>query len=128
MNKQKVLDKLDEIHDIYEQVTDPSEWGTNEYELFDEINDIAKDIQKEVNSKVKMPKVFDEWAKPYDTYTIKGLDDALKNLFDIYETQVCENKAEQALSDWLDGGYSIGKYVKCEKALIAGYEVLPCPY
>jgi len=119
MNKQKVLDKLDEIHDIYEQVTDPSDWGTNEYELFDEINDIAKDIQKEVNSKVKMPKVFDEW------YKANEIEDL------VFDAQISELESSigvwrlgysSSLGDWVCDDYQ-QRFFMCIDQIIKGYEV-----
>lgn len=122
MNKQKVLDKLDEIHDVYEAAYVPSSWPSIE-DLIDsisDINDIAKDIQKEVNSKVKMPKVFDEW------YKANEIEDL------VFDAQISELESSigvwrlgysSSLGDWVCDDYQ-QRFFMCINAIINGYEVV----
>jgi len=87
---------------------------------------VAKDLHivfQELNSKIIMPKFFGDWAKTYNTYTDSGLNNALKNLFDIYTTGVYENGIEGKLNTWIQENNTSERYIKCTKALIAGYEV-----
>lgn len=76
-----------------------------------------------VPTPIIMPNFFDEWAKSYNTYTDDGLNDALKNLFDIYTTGVYESGIEEKLNNWIQENNTSERYIKCTKALIAGYEV-----
>jgi len=116
MNKKRVMEL---VTDVANSAYDEAYY----HEGSEHTDFLIKDIDEELNSKTVMPKFFDEWAKAYNTYIDDGLDDALKNLFDIYTTGVYEGEIEEKLNAYMQEQNTSERYIKCEKALIDGYEV-----
>jgi len=115
MNKNKILYNLGAVESIIlanVKDNDTCDTGVNH----------VHEIENELNSKVKMPKVFDDWASNYDVGTTAGLDYALTDIFNAYMGSRYEFSD---LDDWFRDGSDADekKYSDCVDALCNGYEV-----
>ncbi|MFD1418444.1 hypothetical protein [Companilactobacillus keshanensis] len=121
MNKDKVLDNLMNIREWAGVVDHPATENEKDRYMHGIIN-LASETIKEVNSKPRMPKVFDDWASNYDVGTTAGLDYALTDIFNAYMGSRYEFSD---LDDWFRDGSDADekKYSDCVDALCNGYEV-----
>lgn len=84
---------------------------------------ILEDIENELNEKITMPKVFDDFAKHFNLKEQQGdgaLDDALTQLFDVY---MYGGSIYDELEDYMRNNGDEDFYSKCVYALVNGYEV-----
>ena len=83
----------------------------------------ADKIKVKDENKLKMPRVFHDWAQQFDLTTTEWLDEALSRLFNIYMTANCDTSYDTDLNKWLRNGADEELYAKCVDALVNGYEV-----
>lgn len=86
---------------------------------------ILEDIENELNEKITMPKVFDDFAKHFNLKEQQGdgnLDDALTQLFDMYMyggNQYDDLERYMRMVTKYDDAF----YADCVNACVYGYEV-----
>jgi len=122
MDKEKILDHLESACNFLDCST------CDVLDFTDMTDEIDKAI-RELNSKVKMPKVFDEWAKRFDLNDYESLNDALKMVADIYfnfdemELRGSDYKLSFWIHDPVNDFPDEERYSQCIDALVNGYEV-----
>lgn len=90
-------------------------------ETFGKIVNLSDQIDKEVNSKIKMPKCFDAWYNELEgesNAALRRITLMFTSIF--YEIQSIE---EDKLTSWLFKTNADQHYEMCIDAIINGYEV-----
>jgi len=129
MNKEKIVGLSDRLNKIVDEANRHPN-GTPGCITWDKAVYAIEALSKEANSKIIMPKVFDDWYKNDSTY---GDPNTLK--FKIIHFTVMAMwdgkgiESQERLCDWIKKAHK-GKYtydeerfVRCIEAIIHGYKV-----
>lgn len=123
MDKKIVLAKLEEIEMLANEWDDPQLDDFMGMVNLHHILNKTKYIQRELDSKIVMPEVFDDFAKKFDLTIQQGeqsLDEALNEIHMMY---MHGGSKFNDLEDYMRSHGDEEFYTKCVDALVNGYEV-----
>jgi len=122
MNKEKIVGLSDRLNEIVDEANRHPN-GTPGCITWDKAVYAIEALSKELNSKIKMPKVFDDWYKQTNKDLVAEQIVELSSIATGLEPYHGFNDAQLALQDWLS---SDEDFLKCIDAIINGYEVNLC--
>lgn len=128
MNKEKIVGLSDRLNEIVDEANRHPN-GTPGFITWDKAVYAIEALSKEVNSKINMPKVFDEWYK--NVIESHGGPDTRKALSIVFNTLLTVessiyDESESSLKEWLvesDSIEDLNRISKCIDAIRYGYEV-----